>query len=451
MAQGLRFIDASGAAAAVELAALRERLSPRGDVASPESRRKTQEVFGAPLAPREVVEKICREVRERGVDAVLEYGRKLDRAELDATALRVPAEELTGAHAAADPEFLAAVRRIVANIRRFQSAILAADVRVPLEDGELGLHYKPVRRVGICIPGGAAAYPSTLLMTAVPAQVAGVAELAVMAPPTPFGAYNRDLLAVCHELGVREVYRMGGAQGVAALAYGVDGVPAVDMIVGPGSLFVALAKQHVAGVVGIDMLAGPTEVVIVADGSVDPDFLAADLISQAEHSPGASILLAWDRAYADRVADAIEPQLARLARGDLARASLAEFGAIVLVADEAAASELANELAAEHLQLAVADPRALLPRIRNAGAVFLGANTPVAIGDYHAGPSHTLPTGGAARFSSALSANAFRKAISVIEYGPKELRRAADDVRRIAAVEGLTAHSESVDIRLRKT
>lgn len=448
MSLQLRIIDATLGAPA-ELAALRERISPRGDVASPESRRKTQEVFGAPLAPREVVEKICRRVRELGVQAVLEYGRMLDRADLAADSLRVPAAELAAAHFAADPEYLATLRRIAANIRRFQSAILVADVRVPLEDGELGLVYKPVRRVGICVPGGAAAYPSTLLMTAVPAQVAGVAELAVMAPPTPFGAYNRDLLSACRELGVTEVYRMGGAQGVAALAYGVEGVPAVDMIVGPGNLFVALAKQHVAGIVGIDMLAGPTEVVIVADGSVDPGFIAADLISQAEHSPGASILLAWDRAYAARVSAVVEPQLERLARGDLARASLAEFGAIVLVANEAAACDLANDLAAEHLQLAVARPRETLKSIRNAGAVFLGASTPVAIGDYHAGPSHTLPTGGAARFSSALSANAFRKAISVIEYGPAELARAADDIRRISAVEGLTAHSESIDIRLR--
>jgi histidinol dehydrogenase len=426
---------------------LREQLSPRGDVVSPEGRRKTEEVFGSPLTPQEVVERICRDVRERGVAAVLEYNLKLDRAELTAETLRVPPAELKRAHAEAKPEYLSALKQIRANILQFQSSILNRDVRLSGADYDLRQLYKPVRRAGVCVPGGAAAYPSTLLMTAVPAQAAGVREIAVMAPPTPFGAYNPDLLAACHELGVREVYRMGGAQAVAALAYGVDGVPQVDKLVGPGNLFVALAKQYVSAWVGIDMIAGPTEVVILADSSANPDFVAADLISQAEHAPGASILITWAPELVEPVLASIDKQLSLVDRGDLARQCLESYGAIITAADEATGCALSNEIAPEHLEVATEDPEATLAKIENAGAVFLGPHSPVAIGDYIAGPSHTLPTGGTARFMSPLSANTFLKATSVISYTPEKLRSVADPVRTIASVEGLTAHSHSVDVR----
>ena len=284
---------------------IRRQLSPRGDVVSAQGRKLTVEAFGAPLTPREVVGRICADVRDRGRDAVLEYCRKLDRAEMTPEKLRVSPEELAAAHEQASPDFLNAVRRIRQNIMTFQSAILHQDAVMPMSDHELRLIYRPLSRVGVCIPGGAAAYPSTLLMTVIPAQAAGVREIAVVAPPTTFGANNPDVLAVCHELGVQEVYRIGGAQGVAALAYGVEGIAPVDKIVGPGNLFVALAKQAISEFCGIDMLAGPTEVVLLADQTACPKFLAADLISQAEHAPGASVLITWAPQLVEPVREAI--------------------------------------------------------------------------------------------------------------------------------------------------
>ncbi|MGL5098116.1 MAG: histidinol dehydrogenase, partial [Planctomycetia bacterium] len=341
----------------------------------------TEEVFGAPLTPRQVVERICTDVAIRGLAAVLEYGRKLDGADLTAATIRVSAAEIAAAHAAADPEYLATLRRIRANLDYFQKGILHSEKRLGAPGNDLRVIYRPLRRVGVCVPGGAAAYPSTLLMTVVPAQAAGVKEIAVVAPPTPFGADNPDLLAACHELGVTEVYRVGGAQGVAMLACGVDGVPAVDKIVGPGSLFVALAKQAMAGRVGIDMFSGPSEVLVLADESADPEFAAADLIAQAEHSPGSAILVTWAAGLADKVAAAVARQLETLERGELARDSLEAYGALVTVADEAAGCKLANEFAAEHLQIATVDPEATLAKIDAAGTVFLGAYTPVPVGD----------------------------------------------------------------------
>ncbi len=445
----LRVIDAvDSARAAAELRGLRELLSPQGDVVTEAGRRKTLAAFGAPLTLREVVALILREVRSRGFPALREFTAKLDNFDLTAETLRVPAEQLAAAHAAARPEYLAALRTAAGNIRRFQEAIRHQDVSLAGADEDLGVRYLPVRRVGICVPGGAAAYPSTVLMAAIPAQVAGVDEIAVMAPPTAFGANNADLLAACHEVGVREVYRMGGAQGVAAFAYGVEGVPKADMIVGPGNLFVALAKQQVAGEVGIDMLAGPTEVLILADASANPEHVAADLISQAEHAPGASILVTWERGLVAPTLAAVERQLAALERGEQARESLRQYGAVALVADEAAGCALSDELAPEHLQLSTADPQATLRRVRNAGAIFVGPWTPVAVGDYLAGPSHTLPTGGAARFASPLSANTFLKASSILRCSRPRLAQHAGPLGVIAAVEGLTGHRRSVDIRL---
>jgi histidinol dehydrogenase len=304
--------------------------------------------------------------------------------------------------------------------------------------------------VGLCVPGGAAAYPSTVLMTAVPAQVAGVRELAVVAPPTAFGAYNDDLLATCHELGIGEVYRLGGAQGVAALAYGVEGVPRVDKIVGPGNLFVALAKRHVFGEVDIDSIAGPSEVLIVADGSADAGAIAADMLAQAEHDPeAAAVCVTPVRRLAERVAAALAEQLGALPRQALAARSLARFGAIVVTASLADAMALANRLAPEHLELLLRAPARWLPAVRNAGAVFVGAGAPEAFGDYLAGPNHVLPTGGTARFASGLSTNDFLRRTSVIHYTAAGLGAAAEDVRILADTEGLTAHRASVDIRCR--
>lgn len=429
------------------LAELRRRLSPRGDVVTAEGRRRTVEVFGQPLSPAEVVERICRDVQARGVEAVLDYSARIDRVELSADGLRVPAEELARAHAQADPQFLAAVRRIRQNIVAFQQAILHRDVRVDVPGGYLVQRYRPLQRVGICVPGGAAAYPSTVLMTAVPAQVAGVRELAVVAPPTPFGAYNPYLLAACHELGISEVYRLGGAHGVAALAYGAGPIRPVDKIVGPGNLFVALAKQRVFGQVDIDSLAGPSEVVVIVDHSAPPAYSAYDLLAQAEHAPGASILVAWQPEVLDATLAELSQRVEGIERGDLARQCLEDFGAAVLVRDAEEACRLADEIAPEHLHIATAEAERLAERIHHAGAIFVGHYSPVAVGDYAAGPSHVLPTSGTARFASGLSANDFLRSASVLCFSPQGLARLAPDACLLATVEGLSAHRQSLEVR----
>ncbi|MDB5389076.1 MAG: hisD [Planctomycetaceae bacterium] len=434
------------------LTELRQKLSPRGDIVSPAGRQRTLELFGEPLSPQEVVERICRDVQQYGLSKVLHYTEQLDRKTLTADTIRVSSDELADAHAQAAPRYLATLRRIVANIRQFQSSILVKDVNNQFELGtgqvQLRQRYLPLRRVGICIPGGAAAYPSTLTMTAVPAQVAGVKDIAVVAPPTPFGSYNADLLAACHELGITEVYRLGGAQAVAAMAYGIDGVlPRVDKIVGPGNLFVALAKRHVFGEVDIDSIAGPSEVVVLADATARPDFIASDLISQAEHSPGSGVLITWHEPLIASVKAALEDQLSRLQRGDLARDSLEQYGALILARDPAEAARLSDLLAPEHLHISTSNPEEMLTKVQNAGSIFMGHYTPVAVGDYYAGPSHVLPTGGTARFANGLCANDFLKRSSIISYDAQALAFAADDICLMAQKEGLTAHGASVSIR----
>lgn len=447
-------IDCSIQDPLVSLAELRRKLSPQGDVVSEAGRQRTVALFGEALAPRQVVQRICSDVRERGLQAVLEYTQKLDGKALTAETIRVTREELSAAHAACDKAFLKTIRTIRDNVSEFQSRILHEDVRLIRQEGagvvELRQRYLPLKRIGICVPGGAAAYPSTVLMTAVPAQTAGVKEIAVVVPPTDFGGYNTSLLATCAEVGITEVYRIGGAQAVAAMAYGVQGIPQVDKIVGPGNLFVALAKQHVFGEVDIDSIAGPSEVVLLADESANARFIASDLISQAEHSPGSGVMITWHKPLIEQVRTELGQQLAALPRGDLALVSLNEYGALILARDEAQAVELTDLLAPEHLHISTARPESLLEKIQNAGAIFLGHHTPVAVGDYFAGPSHVLPTGGTARFANGLCANDFLKRSSVISYNQKALRAAAEDIGRIAAVEGLTAHSRSVDIRLEK-
>jgi histidinol dehydrogenase len=435
------------------IARLRAKLSPGGNVVSDAGRQKTLEVFGTPMAPTEVVERICSDVRTQGLDAVLRYTAQLDNAQLSANTLRVPSEELASAHSRAAPEFLETIRRIQDNILCFQRAILHRDVQVETSHGGwLRQRYLPLERVGICVPGGAAAYPSTVLMTAVPALAAGVSQVVVVSPPTPNGAYNPDVLAVCHELGIGEVYRMGGAQAIAALAYGLDGLvngpmAKVDKIVGPGNQFVALAKKYVYGDVDIDSIAGPSEVIVLADDTTRADFAAADMIAQAEHAPGCSVLITWDDATLHAVAAELDKQLATIQRSDLARQSLESFGALIMVSGRGEAALLANQLATEHLHIACSDPEELLGHIRNAGAVFLGPFSPVALGDYVAGPSHVLPTGATARFASGLSANDFLRSHSVINYTQNGLNQVADDAIRMAEREGLTAHGASVAVR----
>src|SRR5262245_44560136 len=445
----LRRIRHSDADAAEQLSALRQRLSAQGDVVSPRGRALTQTVFGEALAPAQVVERICGDVARRGLAAVLDYTEKLDGVRLEPGSLRVSAEELVAAHQAADPAFLETIRRVRHNVLSFQLGVLHRDAILHVEGShDLRLRYRPMRRVGVCVPGGAASYPSTLLMTICPAQAAGVKEIAVVMPPTQAGAYNRDLLATCYELGMREVYRVGGAQAVAALAYGVDGLPPVDMIVGPGNIFVTLAKKNVCGRVAIDCLAGPSEIVVLADDSASPDYVAADLIAQAEHDPASSILITWHAPLLEAVEAALERQLPALSRARQARASLEAFGALVLARTPEQAISWVNDIGPEHLHIATRHPEALAERIDNAGAIFLGHYSPVALGDYVAGPSHVLPTGGTARFTSGLSANDFLRRSSILSFTPRGLEKLADDLRQLAEKEGLTAHAASVNIRL---
>jgi histidinol dehydrogenase len=447
----LRRIHCAGPDAPQRLAALRGQINSPGEVVSPRGRQLTEAVFGESLPPARVVERICHDVRQRGLPALLHYTEQFDRVRLDGASLRVRAGELAEAHAAAESAFLGALRNVRQNVLAFQLGLLHSDAVLSVAGShELRLRYRPVKRVGVCVPGGAAAYPSTLLMTVCPAQAAGVKEVAVVMPPTPSGAYNRDLLATCHELGVTEVYRVGGAQAVAALAYGVDGLPAVDMIVGPGNVFVTLAKKYVFGQVAIDCLAGPSEVVVLADDSAPPEFVAADLIAQAEHDPGTSILISWHAPLLDEVAAALDRQLPPLARGALARASLETFGALVLARDADEAVAWVNRLGPEHLHIATRRPELLAAQVDNAGAIFLGHYSPVALGDYAAGPSHVLPTAGTARFASGLSANDFLRRSSVLHFTPAGLENLAGDVRLLAQKEGLTAHAASVEVRLQE-
>ncbi len=442
-------IDLAAADGRARLDALRGKLVSQGDVVSPAGRQRTIEVFGEALAPRQVVERICGDVRTQGRAALLDYTRRIDGVEVAADGLVVPPERLAAAHRDVDADFLAAVRRIAARVERFQRALLSRDVEVALEGGgTLRQRYLPLDRVGVCVPGGAAAYPSTLLMTVIPARVAGVRQIVVAAPPTKFGSDNPHVLATCHELGVDTVLRAGGAQGVAAMAYGVEGLPRVDKIVGPGNLFVALAKEHVYGDVSIDSIAGPSEIVIVADASGRADYIAADMLAQAEHSPGSAILLTASRELAAAVAAALERRLAVLERADLTRDSLQRFCGIVVTRSDAESAALADELAPEHLSIDTRDPEATLAGIRHAGAAFLGPWSPVAAGDYAAGPSHVLPTGGTARFAAGLSANEFLRGGSVINLARADLAALEADIRTLADTEGLTAHRRSVEARL---
>lgn len=444
----LRRIDLTASNAAAQIIKLRDQFRTDAEVVSAASKKKTQAVFGEPLPPSRAVERICTEVRDKGLSAVLHYTELFDNVKLKPDQIRVSAQEMAEAHAAVEPQFLEVIRQVRDNIVLFQSGLLHSDVemRKPLKH-DLQVRYRPLKRVGVYCPGGAAAYPSTLLMTVCPAQVAGVQQIVVCMPPNDRGAYNREMLATCHELGITEVYRFGGAQAIAAMAYGVEGLKPVDMIVGPGNQYVALAKKYVFGQVAIDCIAGPSEIVVLADDSAHPDYVALDLIAQAEHSPGVAILVTWYGPLLDEVHNALQKRLAKLARADLARDSLERYGAMILAPNKAAAADCVNTLAPEHLHIQTRDPDAMLEDIDSAGAVFLGPFTPVAIGDYLAGPSHVLPTGGTARFASGLNANDFRKRTSIIRFTRKGLQEIAEDVIYISNKEGLTGHAASVELR----
>jgi histidinol dehydrogenase len=402
-----------------------------------------------PEIPR-VVDEILRAVRERGDAALLELTARFDRLTVPAvTALAIPRGELEAAERALDPAVRAALVYAAERIDRYHAAALPKAWRITDEHGSiLGQDVRALERVGIYVPGGRAAYPSTVLMTAVVARVAGVPEIVLTTPPGRGGRVDPTVLAAARIAGVTEAWRLGGAQAIAALAYGTATIRKVDKIVGPGNLYVALAKRRVYGEVGVDMVAGPSEVLVIADGQADPEWIAADLLAQAEHDPMARAVLVTDTPdLAPRVARALASQLGRLARKDIAAESLQAHGALVLVATLEEAAELANLLAPEHLELLVRVPQALLPRIRHAGAIFVGGRTPEVVGDYVAGPSHVLPTAGTARFSSPLGVEDFVKRSSVIEYSGAGLQAALGHLRTLADIEGLGGHRAAADVR----
>jgi histidinol dehydrogenase len=396
------------------------------------------------------VEEIVATVRDKGDAALLDFTERFDRVSLSARELAVTTGEIEAAESAVGVTTMSALRYAAERIERFHREGAPRSWRMTDALGSrLGQEVRPLARVAVYVPGGRAAYPSTVLMTVIPARVAGVKEIVLVSPPSADKSLNPAVLAAARVAGVTEAYRIGGAQAVAALAYGTETIRRVDKIVGPGNIYVALAKSEVFGDVGIDMIAGPSEVMVVADASADPEWVAADLLAQAEHDPMArAVLLTPSRALVDAVAAATERQLAGLPRREIAGAALRSHGALVLTRSLEEAVEVANLVAPEHLELQVADPDALLAKVRNAGAVFLGRYTPEVVGDYVAGPNHVLPTGGTARFASALGTEDFVKRLSVIQYAPAGLRDAGPHVAELARVEGLDGHGAAAAMRI---
>ncbi len=392
---------------------------------------------------------IVDDVAARGDAALLEATARFDRLDLTADRLRVTRAEIDAAVAACDPATIDALRFARDRIEAFHLRQLPKDERFTDALGvELGWRWSAIDAVGLYVPGGTAAYPSSVLMNAVPAKVAGVPRV-VMVVPAPDGVLNPLVLAAAHLGGVSEIYRVGGAQAVAALAYGTATIAPVAKIVGPGNAYVAAAKRLVFGKVGIDMIAGPSEVLVIADSTANPDWVAADLLAQAEHDVNAqSILITDDDVIAREVARAVEAQLATLPRADIARASWETYGAIIRIDALDEAVDLANTIAAEHLEIITADPEGLSVRIRNAGAIFLGGHTPEAIGDYVGGSNHVLPTARSARFSSGLGVLDFMKRTSILKCGPDQLRALGPAAMALGYAEGLDAHARSVGIRL---
>lgn len=395
----------------------------------------------------DVVADIIYNVRKNGDNAIKEYAKRFDKCDLDC--LEVTPEEIEEAWSMVDAEFIAVMERAKKNIVFYHEHQKRDGFRIEKEDGViLGQKIIPVERAGLYVPGGTAAYPSSVLMNTLPAKIAGVDEIIMTTPPNAEGKVNPIILCAAKIAGVDRIFKMGGAQAIAALAYGTESVPKVDKIVGPGNAFVAEAKKQVFGVVNIDMIAGPSEILIVADGTCDPTKVAADMLSQAEHDRMASAVLVTDsRELADKVSAELERQLELLPRVEIARTSIDNNGKIIICKSIDECIDIANAIAPEHLEICVDEPMPYLDRIRNAGSVFLGKNTPEALGDYFAGTNHTLPTGGTARFSSPLSVDDFIKKYSYTYYTDVALNKVAEDIEYFAEREGLSAHARSVTVR----
>jgi histidinol dehydrogenase len=393
-------------------------------------------------------EAIIGEIRERGDAALIEFTERFDGVKLSPEALRVDRRTIEELAAQVDDDLIAAMREAIANIRHYHERQLTGDWEIERENGvRLGQRVRPLEIVGLYVPGGSAAYPSTVMMNAVPAQVAGVGRIVVVTPPAQF-KQNPVIAATLNELNLFEVYTVGGAQAVAALAHGTETIPRVDKIVGPGNQYVAAAKKLVYGAVDIDSIAGPSEIVVIADDTARADFVAADLLSQAEHSEdAAAILITPSEKFAEDVRDEIVKQTRSLSRREIIERSLADFGALIVVESLAAACALANRIAPEHVEVITEDDEATAAKINHAGAIFIGPYSPEPVGDYFAGTNHVLPTGGAARFSSALGVYDFLKRTSVIRYTREELTRTAASIERLALAEGFEAHARSATIR----
>jgi len=400
--------------------------------------------FGGP--DEEPVWKIIREVTKRGDEAVAEYTEKYDGVKLNPEQFRVSEEELQKAHKEADADLMASIRLVIENVRKYQKEIFVGNNK---NFGATGIRYTPLKRVGICVPGASAPLPSTVIMCAIPAQVAGVKEIVVVSPPRYKGSIHPAILATCYELKITEVYRIGGAQAVVLLA-GAENtrIRKVDKIVGPGNQWVQTAKLRQFGYVGIDSVAGPSEVLIIANEKANPAWVAADMLSQAEHDPGCSVVVTDSKNFAENILNELKKQVKQLDRAKQTIECLVEFGKIAVFKEMDNVIEFANEFAAEHLEIQCGDEsEKIADRIDNAGAIFIGDYSPVAVGDYWAGPSHTLPTGMTAKFFSPLSSNDFIKSTSIIEYDKEKLAESAEDIIRLAEAEGLDAHAKSVKIR----
>lgn len=444
----IKRIDWGDPEASTALDALRESLSMDTGQVTEASIKRTMEVFGEPLSPLSVVRRILDEVRLRGDDAVAKYTQSLDGVHLSSGEFLVPPSEFEAAYGRVEEEFREALLKAKANIEEYQRHLLGSAPGLFTRDGaRLETVFRPLARVGVYIPGGAAPYPSCVLMDVIPAQVAGCREIAIATAPRHLNDY---VLAAFHVLGLTEVYRVGGAQAIGMLAYGTETVSAVDMIVGAGNAFVNLAKKEVFGKVKIDMLAGPSEILVVADETADPSYIAADMLSQAEHYPGSAVLVTTSPETAEKTEEAIVEQLADMPRVDMCRESLEKFGAVITVSTLDDAIDVANRMAAEHVEVMTADARAVAARIENAGTVFVGAYTPEPVGDYLAGSSHTLPTGGTARFFNGLSALDFLKRLTYIEYSRESLEKELPHIVNIARREGFEAHARSAEWRFKK-
>ncbi|SEA07754.1 histidinol dehydrogenase [Selenomonas ruminantium] len=415
---------------------------------SPKIREVNKATFGKDMTAAELVAQIVRDVRFEGDKAVLRYTKLIDKVDCDIKDLLVTEDEFAAAEAQADPQVVASLKKAAENVRRYHEEQKPNSWMTYREHGSLlGQSLIPLDRVGIYVPGGTAAYPSSVIMNAMPAVVAGVGEIIMMVPPKN-GAINPYVLIAARLAGVKKIYKIGGAQAIAALAFGTESIPRVDKITGPGNIFVTLAKKEVYGHVDIDMLAGPSEILIVADDSADPVYTAADMLSQAEHDPLASSIVITDsEKLARQVAIEAENQLQKLPRQEIARASIERNGLIVIAENMQQALRFANTSAPEHLELLTREPFQLLPYVRHAGAVFLGAYSPEPLGDYFAGPNHVLPTGGTARYYSVLNVETFMKRTSLISYTQPALEAVSEDIIRLAETEGLQAHANAIRLR----